>query len=534
MKFYQNLFAYFNGNNLEAENIVLQGCDRPILIGSEDISNSLLIKHSQDVYEIGFPYLKPTDLEEHDDRCQAELKIEIGDQEYSLFITDEVIDEEAIEDEAKLKEWLGTPKEKRPDTSIEILLQNFTGLFSHQDLWSVRQGNTDGINLHYLPKYLAEFNLTEASLPLIISLEKQYELSRKLGTITPNLRHQLRRKSELMSISRIQEMDSYCLRDYIRRPGSSPEEKAGAKQQLIGVKREQNYHTVENKFLIYFAGRLLHLECFRYEKSNDKAYLDAVRKLRQTIDIFNQSPLIKDISVRYFRLTKPNYVLLQNPIYNSFYRAYQDYIYRRSQKQRLWSYRHNLLGDTVYLCLAAALLRFQGVRLQPLANLAIRTSPNYGNYLLKGKLSISVFLQDFVCEFGLDKCSDLSRGDYRLTIELHDLKLSILTTKIASFPIWIFWYKPSDEVITSANNYLNKNSHNYSLGIIFYLQISPNITKSFAEEERKLDAELNTETIIEPGKTLLYQIPNPLDLSSFTAITDLLARIIKPLAEEMR
>ena len=531
MKIYQNLFAYLNGDSIAAENIVLQGCDRPILVSNENVSNSLLIKHSQDVYEIGFPYLKPIDLEEHDDRYQTELKIAIGDREYSLFITDEVIDEEAIEDEAKLEEWMSTPKEKRLDTAIEILLQNFTGLFSHQDLWSMRQGNTAWINLHYLPNYLAEFNLTEASLPLIISLEKQYELSRKLRTITPNLRHQLRRKAELMSIGRIQEMDSYCLRDYIRRPGSSPEEKAGAKQQLMGVKRKQNYHTVENKFLIYFAGRLLHLECFRYK---DTAYKKSVEKLRQTIDLFKQSPLIKDISVRHFRLTKPNYVLLQNPIYNSFYRAYQDYIYRRSQKERLWSYRHNLLGDTVYLCLAAALLRFQGVRLEPLANLAIRTSPNYGNYILKDKLSIPVFLQNFVYKFRLDKCSDLSRGDYRLTIELHALKSSELTIKVVSFPIWIFWYKPSDEIINLANNYLDRNFHNDSLGIICYLQISPDITKSFAEEQRQLDAELDTETIIEPNKILLYQIPNPLNISSFTVITDLLARIIKTLAEEMK
>ena len=227
---------------------------------------------------------------------------------------------------------------------------------------------------------------------------------------------------------------------------------------------------------------------------------------------------------------------LQNPIYNSFYRAYQDYIYRRSQKERLWSYRHNLLGDTVYLCLATALLRFQGVRLQPLAKLAIRTSPDHGNYLLKDKhLSIPVFLQDFVYKFRLDKCSDISRGDYCLTIELHDLKSLELTIKVASFPIWIFWYRPSDKIINSANNYLNKNSHSYSSGIIFYLQISPDVTKSIAEEERKLDAEPNTEIVIEAGKTLLYQIPNPLDLPSFTAIADLLARdIIKPLAEEMR
>ena len=537
MKIYQNLFAYLNGDSLEVENTVLQGCDRPILIINSDIKNSAVIKRNKDVYEIGFPYLKPTDLEQHDDRTQTELKIDIDNIEHSLFITDEVIDEEAIEDETQLKEWLGTAKEKRLNTSVGVLLQIFNGLFNNKNLWSYRQGNIPRVNLHYLPKYLYQLDIAEASLPLVISLEKQYELSRKLRTITPKLRHQLRRKAELMSISRIQEMDSYCLRDYIRRPGHSPEEKAGAKQQLMGVKREQNYNTVENKFLIYFAGRLLHLECFRYEKTNSTAYIDSVRKLRQTIDLFNQSPLIKNISVRHFRLTKPNYVLLQNPIYNSFYRAYQDYVYRRSQKERLWSYRNNLLKDTVYLCLTAAWLRFQGVNLKPLANLKIRTSPDYGNYIPRDNkpVSIPVFLQDFVYEFRLNKTSDLTKGDYCLTIELHDLKYSDLTTTIKSFPIWIFWYKPSDEIINYANNYLKKNPHHYSSGIIFYLEESPDITKSFAEEERKLDAELDTEATTKPSQILLHQISNPIALPNFIKITDLLAReIIKPLAEAIK
>ena len=397
---------------------------------------------------------------------------------------------------------------------------------------SYHQGNTASVNLNYLPKYLSQFDIVEASLPIVISLEKQYKISRKLRTITPKLRHQLRRKAELMSIGRIQEMDSYCLRDYIRRPGHSPEEKAGAKQQLMGVKREQNYNTVENKFLIYFAGRLLHLECFRYEKSNGTADRDYVRKLRQTIDLFNQSPLIQNISVRHFKLTKPNYVLLQNPIYNSFYRAYQDYIGRRSQKQRLWSYRNNLLKDTVYLCLTAALLRFQGVNLKPLANLEVRTSPEYGNYILSDKkpVSISVFLQDFVYEFRLDKTSDLTRGDYYLTIELHDLKSYDLTTRIESFPIWIFWYKPSKDIIEDANNYINSDRNNYSLGILIYLETSPNKAKFLAEAEQEFK-----KVTTKRNNILLRQIPNPLESQSFTNIADLLARkIIKPLAEAIR
>ena len=535
MKIYQNLFAYLNDDSLEAENTVLHGCDRPILIINSDVKNSGLIQHSQNIYEIGFPYLKPTDLEQHDDRCQTELKIEVDNLEYLLFVTDEVIDEEAIEDEAQLKEWLGTPKEKQLNSSIGLLLKNFNDLFNKSN----RQGSNNQINLHYLPKYLSQFNVSEASLPLVVSLETQYELSRKLRTITPKLRHQLRRKAELMSIGRIQEMDSYCLRDYIRRPGRSPEEKAGAKQQLMGVKREQNYNTVENKFLVYFAGRLLHLECFRYEKSKGKFYLDSVKKLRQTIDMFNQSPLIKNIPVRHFRLTKPNYVLLQNPIYNSFYRAYQDYIYRRSQKQRLWSYRNNLLGDTVYLCLTAALLQFQGINLNPLSNLKVRTSPEEGNYIDSDNPSVSipVFLQDLVYDFKLSKNSDLTKGDYSLTIELHDLKSSDLTVKTATFPIWIFWYEPSEEIIHSANNYIAKSFHDYSLGILLYLEKSPNVAKSFAEdlrqEEARLEAELEEEIITESNNNIWSkQIDNPLDSKKFINVANLLAReIIKPLAE---
>ena len=545
MKIYQNLFAYLNDDCLLAENTVLHGCDRPILVTESDVNNSVSIEHSRGVYEIGFPYLKPADLKQHDARCQTELKIEINEIEHSLFVTDEVLDKDSIEDETELEKWLERLPERQLDTSISLLLQNFNSLFSDR-------GNIAEINLHYLPEYLSNFDVAEANLPLVISLEKQYELSRKLRTIIPKLRYQLRRKAQLMSISRIQEMDSYCLQDYIRRPGRSPEEKAGAKQQLMGIKREQNYNTLENKFLVYFAARLLHLECFRYESTQAQEYRELVQKLRRTIDLFKRSPLIQNISVRHFKLTKPNYVLLQNPIYNSFYRAYQDYVYKRSQKKHLWSYRTNLLGDTVYLCLNAAILRFQGVNVKP-TSIKIRTSADYGNYILGDNqpVSIPVFLEDFVYEFKLSKNSDKKQGDYSLHIELHDLKSNEFHTNIQIFPIWIFWYKPSEDIINSANNYLKNNVRNYSRGILFYLQLSPDITKSFVEEERELEAELDSEMMLgnaegkltcpttvlkaKSSNILLYQFPNPLNSKNFNSIVYLLAKeIIKPLAEVVR
>ena len=183
------------------------------------------------------------------------------------------------------------------------------------------------------------------------------------------------------------------------------------------------------------------------------------------------------------------------------------------------------------------MLRFPGVNLNPLANLKTRTSPDYGNYLLSKSepVSIPVFLQDLVYEFKLAKNSNIAEGDYSLTIELHDLNSSDLTTKVQSFPIWIFWYKPADEIIKAAKKYLNQNQHNYNLGILFYLEISPDISRLLAEEKRELEIKLNSELTAISNKILLYQIPNPLELQSFAALTKRLAKeIIKPLAEMVK
>ena len=319
MKLYHNIFAYLNGVT-PISHTELQGSNRPILVLDNDESisaNSLLIPHGK-VYEVGFPYLKPTNLQ-NCNQLQFEFDLIVNEVHHWLQITDEVIDEGAIESEKQLEEW---NNQHLLDSSVALLIQSDIGLLSDKRLWDERRGNLAKIDLHQLPEYLYQFDFAEATLPLVISLERQYELTRKLREITPKLRHQLRRQAELMSIGRIQEMDSYCLRDYTRRPGRSPEEKGGSRQALMGVQRHQDYNTIENKFLVYFAGKVLHLECFRYEQSAAQAYLETIKNFRQTIARFQQAPAVKTISSHCFQLTKPNYVLQHNPIYSTFYRAY--------------------------------------------------------------------------------------------------------------------------------------------------------------------------------------------------------------------
>lgn len=517
MKLYHNLFAYLNQDI--AQTTLLHGQNRPIVVLEHHeaiVSNPLLTPHSDLVYEIGFPYLKPSDWQHQDCQLQCELVLVVNEVYHLLQITDEVIDEGTIEEEKQLEEWK-SQQSHLLDSSVALLIQNCIGLFTGK-VWRDRSGNLAEIRLQQLPEYLCQFNVSEATLPLVVSLERQYELIRKLRGITFKLRHQLRRKAEIMPIGRIQEMDDYCLRDYTRRPGRTPEEKGGSRQELMGVQRYQDYNTIENKFLVYFA-KVLHLECFRYEQGGFD-HLDLVRKFRQTIDIFKQALAVKSISSHYFHLSKPNYVLQQNPIYSSFYRAYLDYVYKRTQKEQVWSYRTRLLGDTVYLCLIAALLRFQGVHLKP--SVLTRTSLERGNYLLvtKEDLTISIFLQQYVYDFRVKKNSNLFLGDYRLIVELHNLNSPTLTTTERQFPIWVFWYKPSHEVITQAQQYINKQPDTSPVGILVCLQT--------CTKQSIASCELNK--VCE--RLWLLQIANPIDAQGFSHIVEFLAKeVIKPLAE---
>ncbi len=212
------------------------------------------------------------------------------------------------------------------------------------------------------------------------------KLRRSKRSVHSKLRHQLRRQAELMSVARIQEMDAACLRDYIRRPGKTAAQKAGSKQELMGVQRYQDYNTAENKFLVYFAEKILHLECYRYERSNVNQYEKQVQKFRFLLDAFKQHPTVQTIQASRYQFTQPNYVLQQNPTYSSFWKAYLDYVKKKKQKQQLWAYRNQLLADTVYIFLLSALIQFTGLVVEPLSRLECNASPDKGHYL-KNSLS---------------------------------------------------------------------------------------------------------------------------------------------------
>ncbi|NLQ04572.1 DUF2357 domain-containing protein [Cylindrospermopsis raciborskii] len=486
MRIYPSLFAYLNQHQspLISDIFALEASHRPILVLELDEDELLslpswFIPISQGIYEVGFPYLQPTDLHyDHDHHASLRyvLSLAIPGQGYNLSITD-VLDLETIKEEVEIPEWehrLGN----RLDRTASELVRLFIGMFTHISSGTTRINSEANILLSGLSQKLDSVNIEDANLPIVISLDNKYQLHQKLELIGSRLRHQLTRKAELIPVGKIQEMDSYCLRDYIRRPGSTPEEKAGSKQELMGIKRYQDFNTPENKFLVYFA-RIFHLNCVQYEISNANQFRSQINKIRLVIDLFQQLPTVKTIQNRGYQFTKPNYVLQQNTIYKSFYQAYLEYIRKKHEKENLWGFRNYLLADAIYIYLIVGLLRLQGVNIDPTVGVSCKLIPDQGRYLSPDQnIKVRVFLQTRVCVFGLEKPSNIAMGDWMLTLEIHQLDSMELNSNKLQFPIWVFWYLPSRDVINQMGYYYLHNLRNQELennglfagAIVLYLQ----------------------------------------------------------------
>lgn len=528
MKLYPNLFAYLNDSPTVSLEVPVKAKNRPVLIDrvyqAKPNPPGCLIHRNAEAYEIGFPYLLPQDINQNlglDNRLTKQWDLShpslASSESHRFWVTDEVFDAAAIQEE---KQWHETWSERigdRLDDQVSLMLKTLVGLFN-----SLGQNFTSDrfeISLADLNPQLDNIDVSEATLPVIVSLNRRYNLHQKLQKITPNLRHQLRRRTEVMRAEQIQEMDAYAMRDFMRRPGRTAAEKAGVKQELTGVNRYADYNTAENKFLLYFAGQLLHWECDRYEKSNAQQYRSEVVRLRHLIRRFKQQCRQENTRVftdKHYQITKPNYVLLKDPLYRSFYKAYLDYVSHKQEKEEIWPFRNQILADAFYLFLTAAVMRFPSSHLES-STIPCRSHPDVGHYLILDRPAptIRAVMNDRPYLITLKQPdSDRPQCDWMLTVNSEPDREC---ANELNLPIWVFWYAPDPAAIAHAEQYINK-FNDYPIGLIFYLQ---NSAKKYS---RQGDVGYSSS-----GKIWLFQLPAAIESLSFSISVDFLTELLQRL-----
>lgn len=182
---------------------------------------------------------------------------------------------------------------------------------------------------------------TEPPLTLIVEIaDRNYDTIRLIGT---NLNKILRRERNMVNIDRAQQLDNQCIRWIAKQPGRTAAQKAGPKQQIKAVIRQESFNTLENRVFKHFL-QLCAVNAISYIKEyahefTQSLYIKKVKRLLNLVLALSDLPEFEGIGNLY-SLPKPNFVLQNNPRYRIIWELYLQLVSKQRIIESLWTNRH--------------------------------------------------------------------------------------------------------------------------------------------------------------------------------------------------
>jgi hypothetical protein len=264
---------------------------------------------------------------------------------------------------------------------IAVIVDLIAGLLDIDPKEQVAQGRIRGwvrSDWRQVAEVLAvERDVAEPRMALIVRQAR--DLRRLVEDLGQHPRRVLTRDRRLQAVHRIQEMDSACLAWYVRQPGRTPVEKAGSRQALLGVVREETIDTAENRVLKDFLVR---------SAQAAEVYLGANRNLSGSTRYGEVSRYGRGCAA-LLRLpafaavrglagsAKPNYVLTSDHRYRRIWSAHQALLRRQDDVDEAWTWQGRLWAGLVTMAVMTALLDTVGDTLA-LAPLYLSREQNRG------------------------------------------------------------------------------------------------------------------------------------------------------------
>jgi hypothetical protein len=219
---------------------------------------------------------------------------------------------------------------------------------------------------HYWPE-LSKSILVDSDDPakysLIVDLARPKTLMEPLTRVTDRPKKILRRIHDQERVQKVREIDTKCLIDLARRPGSHLAEKAGPKQRIMAIKRTESIDTLENRVtrhcceLSYLASRRYLLKNKNYTPTESRRVADVSKMLR-----FSRHAPSKNSFQGVTRLIEPckqpNYSLLMNSDYSRIWKAYVELVRNEDLRAELWIWHRRLWVDYMASYLAIVVNAF--------------------------------------------------------------------------------------------------------------------------------------------------------------------------------
>lgn len=175
-----------------------------------------------------------------------------------------------------------------------------------------------------------------------------------------NPRKILKRERRTVHISDIQQLDPQCLIWLTRQPGITPVQKAGSRQKILSVVREESFNTLENRVLkTLLKSCLTHGSLYIQQYGGNQNYVNserirAVRKLVNTCKAALQSPMMQKVA-SLTGMPIPNYVLLHDPYYTRIWQMYQELLRQTKLLETAWKKRHKIFKEYFFLIVSVCL-----------------------------------------------------------------------------------------------------------------------------------------------------------------------------------
>jgi hypothetical protein len=208
-------------------------------------------------------------------------------------------------------------------------------------------------------------------------------LSRILDELDRAPRRILRRTHQQVPISRVQEFDRRSMTWLIRQPGETLAERAGDRQRILAVARQENFDTLENRVVRAYSELAWHVARDYVERNARKRQTRRAAKVREYQRRCKR--LARDLADRGVRLAEPgvapNFVLQQNPRYHAVWVAWQELLKRDRILDEVWRWQARSWEEFCALAVMVALVCVPGSRLIASAPLSFLDEQQRGSWI---------------------------------------------------------------------------------------------------------------------------------------------------------
>ena len=367
-------------------------------------------------------------------------------------------------------------------------------------------------------RWLKADDKDNARLALIVKLAR--DISRTLGQVCEKPRVVLRRTREFQSISRIQEIDPACLRWIARQPGRDIYERAGSRQQLLGVVRKEDSDTLENRVVKDLLHRARvecsnYLSMYRDFQSHDR--VRAVSGFRRRILDWDRHSEIRDAKPLVGNV-QPNYVLLHEPKYRTLWEAYQALLSQQKQKDDIWKWRDRTFAESCQFLMLSILSKLTQRSPFLKSDLVLYHEAISGNFVSDSTqighavVHMNNKRQFLVCcpGNGAKSCPFIDREFFRWAVDFFLVCPHSETSSAVVIPFWCFTETDKDtldEGLTLLENKLNRISTSNSIHpIILIFRQSESERIFWGGRGRVVTISSPVQTNIDKLKTLLVEI----------------------------